>query len=80
MLLVSYIQQYVNTSITVLTNQVWKLLIVLFKVPSTGAFTVCTFSLESSTKKKKKNRNFSYSKFYIFKHKKIILYREKPAK
>ena len=28
------------TSITVLTNEVWKLLIVLFKVPDTGAFTV----------------------------------------
>ena len=41
MLLVSYIQQYSNTSITVLTNQVWKLLIALFKVPNTGAFTVC---------------------------------------
>ena len=40
MLLVSYIQQYLNTSITVLTNQVWKLLIALFKVPNTGAFTV----------------------------------------
>ena len=38
MLLVSYIQQYFNTSITVLTNQVWKLLIALFKVPNTGAF------------------------------------------
>ena len=34
MLLVSYIQQY--TSITVLTNQVWKLLIALFKVLNTG--------------------------------------------
>ena len=34
------IQQYFNTSITVLTNQVWKLLIELFKVPNTGAFTV----------------------------------------
>ena len=32
MLLVSYIQQYFNTSTTVLTNQVWKLLIALFKV------------------------------------------------
>ena len=40
MLLVSYIQQYFNTSITILTNQVWKLLIALFKVPNTGAFTV----------------------------------------
>ena len=40
MLLVSYIQQYFNTSITVLTNQVWKLLIALFKVPNTGALTV----------------------------------------
>ena len=40
MLLVSYIQQYFNTPITVLTNQVWKLLIALFKVPNTGAFTV----------------------------------------
>ena len=40
MLLVSYIQQYFNISITVLTNQVWKLLIALFKVPDTGAFTV----------------------------------------
>ena len=29
MLLVSYIQQYFKTSITVLTNQVWKLLIAL---------------------------------------------------
>ena len=40
MWLVSYIQQYFNTFITVLTNQVWKLLIALFKVPNTGAFTV----------------------------------------
>ena len=40
MLLVSYIQQYFNTSITVLTNQVWKLLIALLKMPNTGAFTV----------------------------------------
>ena len=40
MLLVSYIQQYFNTSITVLTNRVWKLLIALFKVPNTGAFMV----------------------------------------
>ena len=40
MLLVSYIQQYFNTSITVLTNQDWKLLIALFKVPNTGVFTV----------------------------------------
>ena len=39
MLLVSYIQQYFNTSITVLTNHFWKLLIALFKVPNTGAFT-----------------------------------------
>ena len=38
--MVSYIQQYFNTSITILTNQVWKLLIALFKVPNTGAFTV----------------------------------------
>ena len=43
MLLVSYIQQYFNTSITVLTNRVWKLLIVLFKVPNTGVFTVQCF-------------------------------------
>ena len=42
MLLVFYIQQYFNTSITVLTNQVWKLLIALFKVPNTGALTVCS--------------------------------------
>ena len=35
MLLVSYIQQYFNTSITVLTNQVWKLLIALLKAPNT---------------------------------------------
>ena len=41
MLLVSYIQQYFNTSITFLTNQVLKeLLIALFKVPNTGAFMV----------------------------------------
>ena len=40
MSLVSYIQQYFNTSITVLTNQVWKLLIGLFKVPNIGVFTV----------------------------------------
>ena len=32
----AYIQQYLNTSITVLTNQFWKLLIALFKVPNTG--------------------------------------------
>ena len=38
MLLVSYIQQYFDTSITVLTNQVWKLLIALFKMVNTGAF------------------------------------------
>ena len=43
LLLVSYIQQYFNISITVLTNQVWKLLIALFKVPNTGAFTVCDY-------------------------------------
>ena len=36
MLLVSYIQQYLNTSITFLTNQVWKLLIALSKVQNTG--------------------------------------------
>ena len=45
MLLVFYIQQYFNTSITVLTNQDWKLLIALFKVPNTvenqkGATTI----------------------------------------
>ena len=40
MLLVSYTQQYFSTSITVLTNQVWKLLIALLKVPNTGALTV----------------------------------------
>ena len=48
MLLASYIQQYFNTSITVLTNRVWKLVIALFKVPNTGAFTVhvpCTCTL-----------------------------------
>ena len=39
MLLVSYIHQYFNTSITLLTNQVWKWLIALFKVPNTGALT-----------------------------------------
>ena len=43
MLLVSYIQQYFNTSIIVLTNQVWKLLIALFKMLNTGAFTVTIF-------------------------------------
>ena len=43
MLLVSYTQQYFDTSITVLTNQVWKLLIALFKVPNTGALTVAVF-------------------------------------
>ena len=43
MLLVSYIQQYLNTSITVLTNQVWKLLIALLKVPNTGALTVLKY-------------------------------------
>ena len=32
-------------SITVLTNQVWKLLIALYKVPNTGAFTVTVLSL-----------------------------------
>ena len=47
MLLVStYIQQYFNTSITVLTNQVWKLLIALFKVPNTGAFMVIVQNCE----------------------------------
>ena len=44
MLLVSYIQQYFNTSITVLKNQIWKLLIALFKVPNTGVFMVTYFS------------------------------------
>ena len=45
MLLVSYIQQYFDTSITVLTNQVWKLLIAhLFKVPNTGVFTVLSYA------------------------------------
>ena len=38
MLLISYIQQYFNTSITVLTNEVWKVLIALFKVPNTWCF------------------------------------------
>ena len=32
--------KYFNTSITVLTNQVWKLMIALFKVPNTGAFMI----------------------------------------
>ena len=36
---VSYIQQYFNTSITVLTNQLLKVTDVLFKVPNAGAFT-----------------------------------------
>ena len=45
MLLVSYTQQYFNTSITILINRVWKLLIALFKVPNTGAFTVPVSSL-----------------------------------
>ena len=41
------------SSITVLTNQVWKLLIPLFNVPNTGAFTVPTcmqviFAMEKS--------------------------------
>ena len=40
MLLISYTQKCFNTSIRVLPNQVWKLLIALFKVPNTGAFTV----------------------------------------
>ena len=56
MLLVSYIQQYFNTSITVLTNQVWKLLIALYKVPNTGAFTV----LESE------EVNFYYQNYIFF--------------
>ena len=34
--------KYFNTSITALKNQVWKLLIALFKVPNTGALTVLT--------------------------------------
>ena len=34
-----------NTSIRVLTNQVWKLLIALFKVLNTGAFTVWHYLL-----------------------------------
>ena len=52
MLLVSYIQQYFNTSITVLTNQVWKFVIALFKVPNTGAFTVIknSFGIKISIK------------------------------
>ena len=41
----SCIQQYFNTSITVLTYRVWKLLIALFKVPNTGALTVHVFSM-----------------------------------
>ena len=40
MLLVSYISQFLNTFITVVTNQVSKLLTALFKVPNSGAFTV----------------------------------------
>ena len=43
--LVSYIQQYCKTSITLLTNQVWKFLIALFKVPNTVGFTVPTSDL-----------------------------------
>ena len=50
MLLVSYIQQYFNTFITVLTNQVWKLLIALFKVPNTGAFTVPQIVIQQASK------------------------------
>ena len=39
--------KYFNTSITVLTNQVWKLLIALFKVPNTGAFTVTQYGFSN---------------------------------
>ena len=53
MSLVSYIQQYFDTSITVLTNQVWKLLIALFKVPNTGALTVLFWQKEASDKSSK---------------------------
>ena len=40
MLLVSYIQQYFNTSITILANQVWKLLIALLTVLNTGVLNL----------------------------------------
>ena len=51
MLLVSYIQQYLNTSITVLTNQVWKLLIALFKVPNTGLVHILIFLQQTDQRK-----------------------------
>ena len=38
----------VITSITILTNQVWKLLIALFKVLNTGVFTVSLISCASN--------------------------------
>ena len=48
-MLVSYIQQYFDTSFRLLTNQVWKLLIALFKVPNTGAFTVTSDKTQESS-------------------------------
>ena len=47
MLLVSYNQQYFNTSITVLTNQVWKLLIALFKVSKVETYW-CSYGMQVS--------------------------------
>ena len=51
MLLVSYIQQYFNTSITVLTNQVWKLLLQKYQhflpppppPPPPESYNVCSY-------------------------------------
>ena len=64
--LVSYIQQYFNTSITVLTNQVWKLLIALCKVPNTGALMVpcltCRISCSPTPILEQKNNQFWVSR------------------
>ena len=66
MLLISYIQQYFNTSITVLTNQVWKLLIALFKVPNTGALTVLNMdSITSTFNGQNKNKTDQWIKIIV---------------
>ena len=66
MLLVSCIQQYFITSITVLTNQVWKLLIALFKVQNTVAFMVQLLKLYKKTEWWKKNLCFFSAVSFIF--------------
>ena len=76
MLLVSYIQQYFNTSITVLTNQVWKLLIALFKVPNTGVFTGTMFIFLLNLLP----ANINFDKLYHRKHEKIQWFQKSRLK